>query len=260
VNHHGIHLTKRFVHDGYHDDLSMFLIGSHSLSHSPALCIVLRGRNRAHIQCSTNLCASHSTDVASRFNTDPRLFDRRRRAHIGNQLPGIGETMEVSDSRRHSDGRGPAHARERRDDLYGARHDLLRQALQVLLVVVDGFLEMGDLMMEAKQTVRAEVLGLAEGVKHVLQTSHRVLQIVRQSLQLLHFHDLAQGRLPGIRVLLGAKAGNGEGVGLVALAATHVGFHEALDADGCKTRRKRPLGAGQSDRSAMVIRSLRNSS
>ena len=28
----------------------------------------------------------------------------------------------------------------------------------------------------------------------------------------------------------------------------------------CKTRRKRPLGAGQSDRSAMVIRSLRNSS
>ena len=141
MNHYAIHLTKQFVHDGHHDDLSMFLIGTHSFGHSSALRIMLRGRNRAHIQCSANLCASHSTDVASRFNADPRLLNRGRNAHIGNQFAAIGEAMEVSDSRRHSDGRGPAHARERRDDLHGARHGLLCHALQVLRVVVDGFLE-----------------------------------------------------------------------------------------------------------------------
>ena len=36
MNHHGIHLTKQFVHDGHHDDLSMFLIGTHSFGHSSA--------------------------------------------------------------------------------------------------------------------------------------------------------------------------------------------------------------------------------
>lgn len=134
MDHHGIHLSNQFVHDCHHDDFSMLLSCPHSFCHGFTLGIVLRGGNRTHIQCPSDLGASHSTDMASRFNAGARLLESRRQPHVGDQFPTAGEAMEVAHGCGDTDGRAAADSRDGGYHLHRPRHHLLGQALQIDIV------------------------------------------------------------------------------------------------------------------------------